>query len=274
VLLFYLLGTSAAHADLSLADGQSGLKNARNAYAFGDYPAVIASLTPIIEPDILLPNAEDQAAAYEMLGLAHFFLEELAQSRLFFERLIRLRPGHVLDPVRIPPPAITQFDLIKSELEPELERTQAALRAQQAAEAERRRRANLVRIERDVRVNSRLVASLPFGAGQFQNGDQLLGGLLLGSQLLTAVASAACYIGVERLRGVDGKFRPDDAERAQSLQTVQIATGTTALALMLAGAAHALITFEPVRVLDERSFSRPRKSGSTSIYPGGIEFHF
>ena len=253
---------------------QLTLRNAQNAYAYGDYRTVISSLTPILEPDILLADANDQAAAYELLGLAHFFLEERAQSKLYFSRLVRLRPHHVLDPVRVPPPAISHFDAIKAELKPELEKMRAALEAQKEAEERRRKKANLLRVERDVRINSKLIAALPLGAGQFQNGDSTLGGLFLGSQLLTGVASITCYALVENLRGTDGRFRPDDAATARQLQTAQITTGASTVLLMVIGATQALLNFKSSKLIQERTFKRNPEQSTIELGPSTFIYRF
>ena len=141
------------------------LRDAENSYLYGDYPRVVEKLTPLVEPDILLPDPDQQARAYELLGLAHFFLDEPPKAKKFFERLIRFRPDRTLDPVLVPPPVVSFFDGIKASLAEEIAATREALRKQKLAEAERLRRAKEKQISR-IRVNSQVVAALPFGAGQ------------------------------------------------------------------------------------------------------------
>ncbi len=274
VLAIVLTGMVPSYGQTISNAPQVSLRNAQNAYAFGDYRAVISGLTPILEPDVLLSDANDQASAYELLGLAHFFLEARAESRVYFERLIRLRPYHMLDPVRVPPPAISYFEEIKTALKPELEKTRAALAAQQAAEEKRRRQENLLRIERDVRVNSKLLAVMPFGAGQFQNGDPLLGGLFLGGQLITALTSIVSYALIEDLRGTDGRFRPDEASRARQLQTAQISSGSAAVLLMVVGATQAILNFKETRLIREKTYERKGPSSMVRVGPVGLSLTF
>ncbi|MCA9525404.1 MAG: hypothetical protein KC549_03795 [Myxococcales bacterium] len=102
---------------------------------------------------------------------------------------------------------------------------------------------NQVLVEIETRRNSRLVAVLPFGVGQFQNGDDLLGGLFLGSELVAVALSATFLIASESLRQPDGLFTPQDVDQARSLRTAQLVSGGVAAALMVGGVVHALVTF-------------------------------
>jgi len=50
-----------ATASTTLAAPADGLRDAENSYLYGDYPRVIRKLTPLVDPDIMLPEPEQQA---------------------------------------------------------------------------------------------------------------------------------------------------------------------------------------------------------------------
>lgn len=237
------VGAVVAIASVAHAAPEDDLRDAENWYAYGDYPRVIERLEPLVEPRILLANPDDLARAYELLGLSTFFLDRTDAARGWFARLIRFRPDAQLNPVLVPPPAVNLFDDVKESLADEIARMQDALRRQREEEAERRRLAGLTRVRVDTRVNSRLVASVPFGVGQFQNGHDGLGYALLATQIATGATSVGCYLAIEDMRQSNGRFDPADVDNAHTLQQVQLWTGGVAVALMVAGIAHAWFTF-------------------------------
>ena len=114
-VIILVLGASPLLPTLAHAGPSEDLRDAENSYLYGDYPRVIRKVTPLVEPDILIPAEKDLTRAYELLGLAHFFLDEKKRSRIYFEKLIRMRPGANLDPVLVPPPAVAFFQAIKTE---------------------------------------------------------------------------------------------------------------------------------------------------------------
>ncbi len=248
------------------------LRDAENSYLYGDYPRVIRKVTPLVEPDIRIPAERDLGRAYELLGLAHFFLDEKERSRIYFEKLIRMRPGANLDPVLVPPPAVAFFQAIKTELSDELERKREALRKAQLAEQKRLLNERTLLIEREIQSSSRLVSILPFGAGQFQNQDPLLGYALMTSQLAAIMASMTFFFSVENLRQDDGRFHPNDIELARDYQAVQISFAGVAIALMLGGAIEAWQSFKPKRTLREEQ--RPVLPSTRTGGAQGLTFSF
>ena len=254
--LAHLLGWPApasAQDELETEDPRLRLRDAENSYLYGDYARVTRTLTPLVEPDIRLVAANDQARAYELLGLAHFFLDDPTNARKFFSRLVQFRPDFRINPVLVPPHVVAFFDEVRASLEAEIEATRAELRRQREAEEEARRRASVRELYFERRVNSRFVAAMPLGIGQFQNGDAGLGTLFLGAELLSAGLSVGFFLAVEDLRQPDGLFARDDVARARALQTAQLISGGIALGVTALGIAQALWAFDEdagVRALD------------------------
>lgn len=242
----------------------------RNAYLYGDFKQVVDKLSPLVDPDIKLADPEDLARAYELLGLSYFYLDRKDDARRIFERLVRFRPDMRLNPVLVPPPAVAFHEEVRAALADDIARERAALRRRQQEEEERRRKANQVLVEIETRRNSRLVAVLPFGVGQFQNDEPVLGGLLLGSELVSIGLSVTFFLMVEDLRNASGpyvnRFPREDLDRAESLQTAQLVSGGVAVGLMVFGAAHALWRYRD-RVEEGRTTRRP---STPDLGPSGL----
>ncbi|MCA9540039.1 MAG: hypothetical protein KC620_14175 [Myxococcales bacterium] len=255
--LVLLLACPAAATPTEPTTPEQDLRDAENSYYYGDYPRVMAKLAPLVEPDILLADPAAVARAYELLGLAAFFLDQQADARTWFERLIRYRPDAALNPVVVPPPAVAFFDDIKAGLSDEISRKREALRREQEAEEARRRQATQTQVKVETQVNSRLVAGLPFGIGQFQNGDDALGYTFLSTEVVAIGLSGFFFLAVEDLRQTDGRFARSDVARAENYQTAQLISGGIALGLMVTGIAHALLTYEPERPLRETPMPAP-----------------
>lgn len=251
----YLFLFICLHGGWVYAGPAEELRDAENSYLYGDYGRVIRKIMPVIEPDLLLSDENKIARAYELAGLAAFFLEDKQSARRQFEKLIRLRPNFRLDPVKVPPPAISFFDQLRDELKDDIARIRAALQKHAEEEERKKRLANLVKVRRDVKVNSRTVALLPFGIGQFQNNDRTLGQFFLASQTLTAAASVGFFLSVESMRTSSGRFRTSDVTRARQFRTAQLTTGVTAIALALIGIAEAQWSFKGQTTLKEETIT-------------------
>jgi len=230
---------------------KSSFRTAKNHYLYGNYKEVIEHLTPLLESGSLL-DGELLIQGHEMLGLAHYYLGKKASARAVFERLIRRAPEHQLSPVMVPPPAVAFYFDIREKLLPEIKQERAALEAQRAKERARllESQTRVVYIEK--RLNSRWIAVMPLGLGQFQNDDPLLGTLFLGSELLSIGLSLSFLYAMEDLRNENGRFERSDASQAYFLQQAQLISGGVALGLILLGAGQALWKFKEVGLMKRR----------------------
>ncbi|MBU0551043.1 hypothetical protein KKF91_01895 [Myxococcota bacterium] len=237
---------------LSAEQIQRDFRDATNYYLYGDYPKVIAKLTPLVDPNPQL-EPDKLAKAYELLGLAHFYRDELKPAEKHFKRLIWMDPEFRLNPVLVPVPAITFYDEIhKREIDEILKEREAAARKRK--EEEDKRLAAMTReIYIETELNSRWVAAMPLGAGQFQNGRPYQGMFFLGGELLAAGLSAAFFLAVEDLRQDSGLFDRADMARAQDLQRAQLVSGGVALSLAVIGAGLALWRFEEIGAVHKRT---------------------
>lgn len=252
ILLSSQLAFAQAYDDVHFSEGV-------NAYLYGDYPTAVERLRPLVQPDVLLgPN--DAAKAYEYLGLSFYFLDDLEQSRDYFERLIRLRPDWALDPVLVPAPTITFYNEIQREMEDEIESQRIALETLKRQEEERRIRANTREIIIENRTNSLFVACMPFGLGQFQNDQNRLGIFFLGTEVIAIGLSMGFFVAVEDMRMDNGLFAHEDYEHAKNLQKAQLISGGLAIGLMVGGVLQALVSYRDQKnvqrtVIEPKGFS-------------------
>lgn len=257
---------------------QLAFKTGQNAYLYGNYDLVIDSLQRLVSPNLLLSNPADLAIAYELLGLAYFYLNRTKQARAIFKDLIFFRPQYSLDPVRVPPDAVIFFQQLKDKLAQDLAARQAALEQQRKQEISKQKAQQQKEVILEHKVNSRLLSLFPFGIGQFQNQDYRTGYFFLTSQLLTSVTSITLFFSIESLRQSNGRFTQEELNTARNLQTAQLVSGGIALGLMLSGIIHALLFFQEKHfirrseILNNESIPIPNSSSLSE--QGILIWHF
>lgn len=177
-------------------------------------------------------------------------------------RAIRANPLMLApDSLVFPAQVVERFYRVKKELTAEIEQAQAAELARKRAEAqaaarraaaERRRVERLEEIAREERVvdkNSRWLAALPFGVGQFQNRDPVLGWVFLTSEALlagTAMTSMIIELGLNAK--ADDDPRPDPKDLNSKLRTshqVLVISSWAFVAVAAVGVTQAQIAFVP-----------------------------
>lgn len=231
--------TSLSKVEVNLA-----FDRGRNSYLYGSYKETVKNLSPILYPKVLIADPESLSLAYEYLALAYFYLGKQKLAIQTFKDLIYSRPEHQLDPVRVPPNAVSLYNQLHDELQSDLQERQEALERQNELEREREQQKLKQSVILEQQVNQRLVAFLPFGAGQFQNREPGLGYFFLGSELVAVGLSIGFFWGVESLRELDGRFSRQSYPLAQSLQRAQIISGGIALGLMVSGIIQALWRYQ------------------------------
>lgn len=267
------------------------LKQARDAFEYGDYARTVR----LLDVGASQPFAAetDRVEAFRLLGLSYFYLHKknptdpamrTGAQEAFFD-LLKQNPDFELDPFYTPPEAVSFFDRVRrdneSYLGPIRERRRARIREQQledearrAAEARRRaeQRENVALrplvIERELQQSSALVAFMPFGLGQFQNGDTRLGIALLASELVTAAVSMISWGLIEQLRDSSGRFQAESAyPLALRLETVKYVSAGLFYSLWVGGALEANLSFVPSKVVRETTLTPPSAAPDRALEP-------
>lgn len=285
------------------ADEQQAFELARNPFDAGQYGEAHARLSALLDPTLPLcddtPSASgrcriadtdliERARALDAASL--LALKRDAEADAQIARILRQNPQYAPSPALFPQEVIDRFTLVRGSLRAELEslarqraRDELAKRvgAQRAREADERWIAELQRLageERWMQRNSRWVAMVPFGVGQFQNGDVRLGVTFAVSEALlggTAIAAVAVF---NKLASTDPRTLGSGISPYTTLNR-QILAATTVnqiafaawAAVTVAGVVEAQVTFVPERttLLRRPVPPRPTLTPVALPLPGG-----
>lgn len=209
------LAALAAALLLPAAAGEAAppadLKRAKDRYEFGAYADAAGAVRELLARRKDLPEAE-VIEAYRILGLSEYQLGDRAAARAAFVNLLSIDPDYALDPFLVPPQIVEFFDRVKREAEPELaplRERRRQLKEQERLAEEARRKLLAEEAARSgppskvVLVQERIYLFnwLPFGAGQFQNGDTGKGTAIAISQVLLGAVNLTAIVAHSEIAG-------------------------------------------------------------------------
>jgi hypothetical protein len=292
------------------ADEAQELELGKNRFDAGQYEDAVKRFTTMLDPSVApceksapkksgrcrLTDKQLIERARAFLAASLVALGRVADADVHIETLLRANPGYAPNPALFPSEVIDRFTEVRARIRAELEaitrkEDDAALQkrlTEQKAEADEKRWLDeiqrLASEERVVRTNSRFLATLPFGVGQFQNGQSGLGWFFLVSEAALGAATIASAAVHSYNISIDPKATDASGQKEVDVEIVnsaiqisatlnQIAFGTWA-ALTVAGIIHAHATFVPEtsKVVKRPIPKRPVKptvSGSVTMAPGG-----
>ena len=191
--LAVLLGTSVCCAD----DAQE-LELAKNRFNAGQYEEAHQQFSRLLEPSLppcdkgpsgmcRLSNADmiERTRVLDAASLIALKRPQLADAQI--EKVLRQNPAYAPSPALFPQEVVDRFTEVRGRLREELEKLaeqqahealKRRLAEQQARDAQERWILDLQRLagqERRTELNSRWLAMIPLGVGQYQNGDTRLG---------------------------------------------------------------------------------------------------
>lgn len=197
-LLTFVLGTLLAPS-LAHAGDIEDFQAARALYDAHDWPRAIAAFEALVGGE--RPTLESQPLVLESrkyLAAAYVFVGREGAAADQIERLLLTEPTYELDPTEFPNEVVQLFDRVRQRLS---ERREAqAERARLAAEVERLTAENTtmrreLEGERTVEVpRSQWLVQIPFGVGQFENGEEGLGWFFLTTEVLAVGGAIACTV--------------------------------------------------------------------------------
>jgi hypothetical protein len=185
----------------------------RTAFSRGEYQRAIDILRPLLYPDIRLETEGEVVQAHRMLGVSSLFENQPDEARREFRKLLELRPDYRFDPLLDPPRVVDFFNGVLADEKEELAAIEAARRKRdaEAAAARQAREAERLRAETGLIYHYQhrafAVNFIPFGAGQFQNGQRRKGWTFLGVEAALAGASLAAFTTNFALYGVAPRRR-------------------------------------------------------------------
>ncbi len=213
-------------------------REAENTFRFQDYAAAEALLYSLLHPEVLLKAPDDVLKAREYLGACYYWLGNEKRMEEEFTALLILAPTYRLDPFYYPPDLIERVERLRARL---AELKIISLEPEERHEEEKPCLAPKETVTR----RSRLVAFIPFGVGQFQNGDNVKGALFLTGQALALGANVGFFVAAERLRGADGFYSASDARTARRLRVAQYASLGVLAGLAVWGVLDAVLNLQP-----------------------------
>ncbi len=257
--LAYLL--VAAFTVPAAADELSDFESARRAYDRQSYAKAARELESLVGG--VVPRARNPVVRLEArkyLGATYLFLGDEVAAREQFRLLLEEDDEYDIDPVAFPEAVVQTFQQVKSQVETERAREKALEATRQAQERtdeveqlimQQQRIAALEELagsETVERVNSRWIAALPFGVGQFQNQNRRLGIMFAVMESAFLAASIATFVGHNSLRNENPN--PDEVGRAERVErALRIGNWVSVGGLVsfyVAGVIEAEVRFKPV----------------------------
>ena len=265
-------------------NAKDALDQGRTAYDRGDYGRAIDTIHPLLYPSIELGTEDEVVTAHRLLALSYFFVNKQKDAEEEVTSLLALRPRYELDPIVDPPVAVRFFDdvrrrqadRIRAIQSREREEGERARKDEERRLAEARARAERVYVDRVVERHSRLIALLPFGAGQAQNGQRGKAIAFGVSEALLGSASIAAYVAIDYKFPVNTttlhrQFAPADSNSATALIALQLAAGAAFWATVGWGIIDAQLLFKREVVTDSRErSSTPKRTLSIIPTPAGV----
>jgi len=262
--------------------------HAKNAYEAGEYEEAVLRFEEMFEAG--LNNPALVLECHKLLAVSHLFVGDNEAAERHFAKLLTISPNYVLDPMMLPIAVIDFFTDVKRKNQEKLDalaRARAAEEKRRIALEEARRKAEIERLTRNIYMerasekNSLLVAFVPFGAGQFQNGHILKGALFLSGELLLTAGAVTTYFLHENLRkqANDPFDSPEERESAEQLEkgyrVVNQASIVGLSVLVVTGVIDALYNFEAETVSWKRvpenqvprDLRRGRTKSETTLLP-------
>ena len=258
-----MLAAEPAHAD-----ARADLEKARAAFLARNWVDAEERLRVLLDPKNGLKERALVSQARMYLGASLLAQGKKDDAKETFEKLVLDDPTFEPDPLSFPSDAINTFIDVRSSLLEQIrnaQQTAARLAAEKKAREEAEREKQRIWLEKvkaqaaeekiTVRHN-RVVASLPFGAGQFQNGQPVLGWIFLGAEV-AAVAGTAVTYGMyrharsrenEELRRPGGDVNqlvPQYHQLAEDVRIVNLGFAGAFLAIAVTGIVQAHLAFVP-----------------------------
>jgi hypothetical protein len=250
---------------------RAALEEGKLAYQRSDFAHVEKTIAPILYPTPEL-DGEALIEGRRLLGLAYFFEKKEDKAKQEFVLILQKRPDYELDPVVEPVKAVAFFNKVRTE---QAELLAASRKRQQEEDekaridAERKRiadraKAERVYVEKQVIRRSRLVAMLPFGIGQVQNGQRGKAIAFGVSEAVLGGLSLATWISI---REVFPGFKVDATQERlkDTLVGLQIGAGVAFWAVVIWGIIDAQVKLVPETVILRDLDKKPQKKASTKL---------
>jgi tetratricopeptide (TPR) repeat protein len=224
----------------ALAAPSQELRAARDAYRDNGCAAAKDLLNDLLYPRPMLADESELAQAHFLLGACYVEEGNLPRAEREFRSAYDLDPALEPDPGTFPREVIDTYRRTRDEIERVQREEQERLERARETDRVKRILENMVVLEK----RAYWVNFVPFGAGQFQNGQRRKGAFFFASQATAFGASVSLYGYQVSRYGFRGEVPRDEVESVRRLQTLQIATGFVFWGLVAWGVIDSLSNFE------------------------------
>lgn len=267
LLATFVFGLLTFGATTAFADGRAEVEKARASYLARNWAEAEERARALVDPVSGLKDRALLSQARMILGAALIAQGKKDAAVEVFEKLVIEDTTFDPDPLSYPSDVVNTFIDTRAQLSERLKnqavtlaKLEAERKAREEAEREKQRRwLELVKAqaqEEKITVrNSRLIACLPFGVGQFQNEQPTLGWIFLATEAALVVGTAVTlpmhfYARGRREHYVDTQdldLATQWDQRADQIQVANLILAGGFLAAAGAGILQANIEFKPER---------------------------
>lgn len=259
-----IVGLLVASSGVARADPRTDFDKARAAFLARNWTDAEEKLRALLDPKSGLKDRPLISQTRMYLGATLLQRGAQDEAKNVFNDLVLDDPTFEPDPLGFPGPAIDTFIDVRSSLLQQIQsaqQTAARLAAEKKAKEEADRESQRAWLEKvkaqaaeekiTVR-HSRVVASIPFGAGQFQNGQTALGCVFLGAEVLAISGTVVTYgmfrYARERVNETRGRTDQLDKQydtRSEDIRLVNLGFAIGFLGVAAIGVAQAHIAYVP-----------------------------
>ena len=237
---------------LSAPAPEAVLKGAIEDFAAGEHAQAADKLRTVLEP-IALESRENVIVARQYLGACFYLLGDKQKARTQFSMLLALDPQHRLDPAVFSPALVKLFEQVRAE-------TGLALKdpapppppATGPPPPPPPPKVVTTPPPPAYEPHSAALSLVPFGVGQFYNRHPVRGALFATAEVGRLATAAVAFAMFESLKVEEVNpagevlqvyFRPEDVDRANTLQNVYLGAFWAGIVVVAAGIVEALISY-------------------------------
>jgi tetratricopeptide (TPR) repeat protein len=246
-----VLAIVAAAATAAEASPSDDLAHARADFRKHDCDSALKTLSALLYPHELLALPGDLIEAREMLGACYADAGRTEDAKTEFDKALQIDPTTTLDSAFFSTGAQRLFNDAKSDLETRRAKEAEIRKLQQERERLQKIRESLVVVEQ----HHYAYNFIPFGAGQFQNGDQTKGYLFAAGEAVTLSGSVGIWLYLVRKYGVNCPHcvALDDAGTVLHLQEAEIGLGVAFIGLYAYGVIDSIRHYKAQQRVDDSS---------------------
>jgi hypothetical protein len=237
------------------------LRRAVNEYAYGNYDTAIEQLRALLYPMRLVSDAQ-VIEARKYLALSYQLTDKPELMEEEFAKLLYLEPDYTLDPFSIPPSIIEAFEAIRTRLKPQLD----AIRLRRVEASDGGTTASGPVVSTTLIERNDIVTLLPFGIGQFQNGDDGWGLFFALSEVVLLGVNIGAYMYARYNIGDD--YDREDRGMVRALTVTQYASLAMFGIVWSLGIFQARLNFVPT--VSGPPVGRDPTPGTRAVGPGAL----